>query len=341
MNQMEIWALLDKLLAKTETDIEKVFALRLKEIMFQMSEIHRKYSKDGKPPSYTDLNRYNRFQKEMEVISIGFNDDYKQLVQVIDKSRKAQYVENYLRHAYLFQMFSSTEMGFSIPSMAVITAAIANPVEFLTLPKVLEQHRNEIVRKINIEISQSLIAGEGYASMAKRIEKVVGFSQKKSRLVARTESSRVRSIAEEKVLEQASKHAKVTKKWMSALDNRVRVSHRFLDSKDADKNGLFHYKGNQTTEPSLWVGPDQASLSINCRCTTLKIVNGMIPEYRRGRNYSDPKFQKKLADRIDKYMADEGMTYRQALNKAQKEIQPPSVTIPYVSYDDWKNKLDS
>lgn len=335
MNQMEIWALLDSLLAKTESEIEKVFALRLKAILFQVSEMHRKYSIDGKEPSWTDLNKYNRFQKEMEVISKMFNDDYKQLVKLINQSLQTQYVEDYLRHAYLFQMFASTEMGFTIPSMAVITAAVANPVEFLTLHKVLEQHRNEIIRKINIEISQSLIAGEGYATMAKRIENAVSFNQKKARLVARTEAGRCRSIAEENAAEKASKHAKMDKVWQSALDLRVRAAHRELDGQKADKEGYFHYDGLKAKGPHLWF---RANLDINCRCVVIRLVNGMFPEYRRGRDYTDASYQQKLADRIDKYMED-GQTYAQSLKRAQKEIHPPNKVIKYVEFEDWKKEL--
>ncbi len=46
-------------------------------------------------------------------------------------------------------------MGFKIPSVEVIQAAITNPVEYLTLPKIFEAaHRNDIIRRLNIEIAQ-------------------------------------------------------------------------------------------------------------------------------------------------------------------------------------------
>ncbi|MED4461853.1 phage minor head protein [Metabacillus fastidiosus] len=337
MNQQEIHNRLDKLLAKAESDIEIIFAKRLKEILFRISEIYRKYGKGGEP-SWTDLNKYNRFQKEMEVISKMFSDDYRQLIKEVNKSMETQYVENFLMAAFLFQMASGEEMGFTIPSTAIVREAIANPVEFLTLPKIFKQHRDEIVRKINIEISQGLIAGESYADMAERIRKAVGFSQKKARLVARTEAGRVRSIADGKVADQASQYVKMGKVWMSSLDLRVRASHRKLDGQKADKDGYFHYKGMKAKGPHLW---GKADMDINCRCVVMHTVNDMIPEYRRGRDYMDIDYQQKLADRIDSLMADEGLTYLQSLKKAQKEVQPPSVTIPYVTFEEWKKKLAS
>jgi len=125
---------------------------------------------------------------------------------------------------------------------------------------------------------------------------------------------------------------------MSALDLRVRHSHRILDGKETDSEGYFHYKGWKAKGPHLWGVP---SMDIQCRCLKITKVNGMLPEYRRGRNYMDPDYQEKLADRIEQYMADDGVTYKQALKQAQREIQPPSTTLPFVSYNDWKKKFAS
>ncbi|KKB34636.1 Phage minor capsid protein [Bacillus thermotolerans] len=332
MNQLDIVEKLDKLLAKTESVIEEVFARRLKELHAQIGSMYRKYEKNGEL-SYTELNKYNRLQKEFEVISKMFNDDYKQLVREINQSLQAQYVENYLMHAYLFQVGLSTEMGFSMPKLDTVKQAITNPVDKLTLPSVMTEHRNEIIRKINIEISQSLIAGEGYTDMAKRIESAVNFSRKKAMLVARTESGRVRSLSDEAVEKQVSKHADMRGVWASSLDLRVRESHRKLDGQKTDKDGYFHYQGMKAKGPHLW---GKADMDINCRCVKLWLVNGMLPEYRRGRDYMDPGYQKKLAERVDKLMADEGITYVQALKKAQKAIKPPSRSFKYVTYEEWK-----
>jgi uncharacterized protein YoaH (UPF0181 family) len=338
MNQLDIEEALGKALAKTESDLEKVFNKRLKTILFQVSEMFRKYEKNGEL-SFTQLNLYNRYQKEMKLINELLTDHYREIVTAMQEQMEYQYVGKYLMTAYLIDMAvtDGTDMGFTIPSTGVIKAALLNPIEFLGLPKVMEQHRNEVARKINIEIAQGLIAGEGYATIAKRLEKQMGFSSKKARLVARTEAGRSRSIASEKVIAQASKHAKLEKVWCSMLDMRVRSSHRVLDSKEADKDGYFHYKQHKAKAPRLF---GVAELDINCRCVVLMKVNGKLPENRRERDYMDDKYQQKLADRIDKLMADEGLTYIQALKRAQKEIQAPSRVIPYISYSEWSKKLE-
>jgi uncharacterized protein with gpF-like domain len=270
----------------------------------------------------------------MKLISEQMTEDYRTIVKSIQEQVSYQYVTKYLMMAYIVEqsITPAPDMGFSIPSLATIKEALLNPIEFLGLSKVLEQHRNDTVRRINIEITQGLIAGEGYSDIAKRLENQLGFASKKARLVARTEVGRSRSIAAEKVFEQASEYAKMTKVWASMLDIRVRSSHRILDADEADKDGYFHYKKWKAKGPRLF---GVAALDIQCRCTVIMKVNGKLPENRRERDYMDDKYQQKLADRIDKLMADDGLTYIQALKRAQKEIQAPSRVIPYMSYEDW------
>lgn len=335
MNQLEIEEILDKLLAAAEVALEIVFAKRLKTILNQVARMYRKYEKNGEL-SFTELNKFNRFQKEMKLIGDSLTEDYRKVIKDIQAQTENQFVSKYLMTAYIIEMgiTDGTDMGFDIPSKGVITEALLNPIAELTLPKVMEQQRNEIVRKIKIELAQGMIAGEGYATMAKRIEKAVGFSQKKARLVARTEVGRARSIAAEKVMEKASEYAEMGAIWMSMLDHRVREAHQELDGKKTDKNGFFHYKAWKSKAPRMW---GIASMDIQCRCVKILLVNGKVPEYRRERDYMDDKYQQKMADKIDQYMADLGLTYKQALKKAQKEIQAPSRVIPFVSYDEWYN----
>ncbi|PZX07910.1 SPP1 gp7 family putative phage head morphogenesis protein [Psychrobacillus insolitus] len=335
MDQQEIQKKIDELITQSETVIEEVFARRLKELLYMVSDIYRKYTVKGKDPSYTDLNKYNRLQKELELIKKTLNADYRAVVKTLESAQETIYIQNYLMAAYLLEMTAEEDMGFSLPSMETIQEAILSPIEFLTLPKVMENHRNELIRRIHIEITQGFIAGEGYANIAQRLQKALGFSQKKARLVARTEGGRTRSISSEAVAEQASKHTKLGKVWMSSLDLRVRMSHRALDGKKADAEGYFHYKGLKAKAPLLW---GNAPMDIQCRCDVLYTVNGMLPQYRRGRNYMDEDYQKKLKERVNKYM-DEGKTFLQAFKKADKEIKPPSKVFDYVTYDDWKDKF--
>lgn len=333
-NQREIDLYLDKLLDQAESELDRLFLLRLRDIQNQVAAMYRKYSKNGEL-TFTDINKYNRFQKEMAIIAEKMTMDYRTIIKKMNATLETQYVEDYLRSAYVYEFEAQVPMGFAPPSQEIIKQAITNPIKALTLPAIFEQHRNEIVRKINIEIAQGLQAGESYSKVAARLEKVVKFSQKKARTVARTEGGKVRSIARQDSAEHATKHADMTKVWASNLDLEVRTSHRVLDGQEADKDGNFHHKGAKAQGPHLW---GIASMDINCRCSIIFKVNGKLPKVRRARNVEDAGYQQKLADRIDKYM-EQGMTEKQAEKKAKREIKAPSLVVPYQPYKEWVKTL--
>lgn len=218
------------------------------------------------------------------------------------------------------------------PSPVEVKKAVKNEDKALTLPKIFTKHRNKLAAGITDEINAGLKKGESYAQLAKRLEQQFDMSANRARLVARNESSRVRAVAQIAVEEQVKEFAKFGGLWLSALDARVRTSHRKLDGKRADSKGYFHYGVWKALGPHLWGIPH---MDINCRCQKLMLVNNQIPEYRRGRDYTDIKYQQKLADRIEQFMVNESLTYKQALKKARKEVLPPSVVTPYLSFDEW------
>ncbi|WP_231516887.1 phage minor head protein [Sporolactobacillus terrae] len=267
------------------------------------------------------------------MIAAQMTTQYQQLVTSLQSLLENTYLQNFMQSSYLYELAAQTPLGVTIPPLAVIQAAIKNPIPKLTLPSLMEHHRNEIVRKIDLEISQSLMAGEDYAKMAKRIEKAVGFSRAKAHNVARTEAGRVRSVARNDSAEIASKHANLVGVWNATLDMRTRPDHRKLDGQEADKDGYFHIHGLKAKGPHLF---GVAKEDCQCRCVKIFKVNGKLPDTRRARDYQDAAYQQKLADRIDKYMAD-GMTEKQAEKRAKKEISAPSVTIPYQPYNEWLN----
>jgi Phage Mu protein F like protein len=279
MNQNDIDKYLDEMIEQAEKDIDVVFAKRLKAINNQVAEWYRKYALNGSL-NRSEMYKYNRFQKEMELLKEQIQGDYKQLYKDIQKLLQDQYLQNYLRSGFTYEYSADVQMEYTIPSLATINQAILNPIAELTLSALLNNHRNEIIRKINIEIGQSLQAGEDYSTLAKRIEDTLGFSSVKAKRVARTEAGRVQSISRMESAKHAQKYATLTKTWNSTLDMDVRSSHRTLDNKEADEEGYFHFRGAKAQAPHLW---GIASMDINCRCNVLYLVNGKRPEVRRAR----------------------------------------------------------
>lgn len=280
-NQEEIDEYLDKIISKAERDIDKVFAARLKEIKAMIGKLFEKYSNKAGELTPADVAKYNRLEKEMKLIKENLKSDYKAVMKAINKLMETQYIENYMRSAYLYEMYTGKEMGFSAPSLEAIKQAAANPIPQLTLPAILERYRVELVNAISLQIAQGLLAGEGYAQIAKRVHGQMQLSLNKARLTARTEAHRVQVSARMDSAEHAAKHVKMEKMWSAALDTRTRLGHRKLDGKTVPINGLF-----KSIYGGIGKGPGhmhRAKDDCNCRCAIVYVVDGIKPDLRRAR----------------------------------------------------------
>jgi phage putative head morphogenesis protein, SPP1 gp7 family len=332
VNQQDIDKYLDNITSTAEQGIDRSFAATLKEILNEIARMYEKYASGDGTLTWTDMNKFNRLQQEMAAISGSISTQYQGVLKSLQSLTQNVYLENFMRSSYLYELAAQTALGVSVPSPETIQKVVQNPIDKLTLPALMQSHRTEIINKLHILISQSLMSGEGYTQMARRVQNAVGFSQAKARNVARTEAGRVQTLARLDSAEQAAKHADLQKVWMSTLDMRTRPDHRNLDGQEADKDGNFHIHEFQAKGPHLF---GVAKEDCNCRCTFIMKVNGQLPDTRNARDYQDAGYQQKLADRMDKLMADEGMTQKQAEKQAKKDIVPPNKAIPFQSYDEW------
>ena len=137
--------------------------------------------------------------------------------------------------------------------------------------------------------------------------------------------------------EKASKNVDMQKMWDATLDTRTRPAHRKLDGTVKSMDGLYKSPtGAIGPQPGMMMSPKD---DCNCRCSLIYLVDGKKPEIKRARNYEDPDYQQKLANKIEKYMI-EGYTESQATKLAQKEVTPPSLRVPYMAYEEWyKNRI--
>ncbi|TWJ84350.1 NAD(+)--arginine ADP-ribosyltransferase EFV [Bacillus licheniformis] len=301
MNQNDIDKYLDNEISKAEKKIDKLFVKRLKDINKQIAVMYQKYASGGEL-TYTDLNKYNRLRKELDFIAEKIDKDFRFILKEIDLLLEKQYVENYLRSAYVYEFEAQVKMGFTIPTAAVIAAAIENPIPELRLPVLMETARNQVISRITIEITQGLLAGEDYAKMASRIAKALDFGRAKARRIARTEAHRVQVSGRLDSAEKAAKKADLKKMWDSTLDTRTRIAHRKLDGKVVPFNGVFKsIYGGVGVAPGFMHNPKD---DINCRCSIIFLVNGQKPERRISR------------------------------------INGKNVVIPYMTYEEWKKQLE-
>ena len=338
MNQETIEDYLNELLDDAEDELDRVFLNRLKAMKQWLAELYDKYP-DGNGISRTEIYKYRRFEKEMQFIKANIQEDYKQAYALIYGLMASQFVENYIRSGYVYEMTLATDMQYAIPSAETIREAVTNPIKELTLNATLNTHRNQVLRRIRIELGQGIQAGESYSQMAKRLEKAFNFSRNKAKLTAVTEAGRSQSKGRLRSVEKVREYApdkKTDKLWLSSRDASVRHAHRVLDGQKAGKDDLFEYKGHKAPAPSLF---NIARLDVRCRCDTLLLIDNKKPDTMRVRDYDDVQYQQRLAQRIEEIMADEGKTEKQATRKARKQIYPPSKVQDFMDYQTWYESL--
>ena len=123
-------------------------------------------------------------------------------------------------------------------------------------------------------IEKGLLEGDSIEEIAQSISQSKVFGIKRSRTIARTESTKAINLASVQAYNTAMKDGiNIRKEWLSARDDVVRDTHQELDGQIVGVNELFTVPstGQQSVSPG---GFGEASEDINCRCTVLPIVEG-------------------------------------------------------------------
>lgn len=270
-NQHDIDGYIDRKIMTAEKEIEILFANRLKEIKQELADMFSKYQSDDVYVTWTEFNKYNRLNKELERIGQMLTQDYREVTKIIKQSQQNVYIEKYLMSLYLYEMASQTSMDFDVPTQAIIQKAIEQPVDLIKLVPTLERHRNNVLKKIRIEITKGIVNGKGYTHIAKALRDDLGMSKAQAQRVARTEAGRAMSQAGLDSAKVAKDNGLtgMKKRWLATKDNRTRDTHRHLDGKAIDIDDNFHSSSCVGQAPKLFVGVASAKENINCRCKLL------------------------------------------------------------------------
>ncbi|HDZ3345919.1 TPA: phage head morphogenesis protein [Staphylococcus aureus] len=273
-NQNDIDEYIDSLISKAKKPIEQLFANRLKEIKQIIADMFEKYQSDDVYVTWTEFNKYNRLNKELTRIGTMLTDDYRQIAKMIQKSQEDAYIEKFLMSLYLYETASQTSMQFDVPSKEVITSAIEQPIEFIRLVPTLQKHRDEVLKKIRLHITQGIMSGEGYSKIAKAIRDDIGMSKAQSLRVARTEAGRAMSQAGlDSALVGQKNGLQMYKYWHATKDTRTRDTHRHLDGAKKKIDEPFKSSGCVGQAPKLFVGVNSAKENINCRCKLMYYID--------------------------------------------------------------------
>ncbi|MCG1085202.1 phage head morphogenesis protein [Staphylococcus epidermidis] len=273
-NQNDIDNYIDKLINQAYKEIETLFAKRLKEIKQIIANMYEKYDRDEPQVTWTEFNKYNRLNKELNRIGQMLSQDYREVAKAIKQSQQNIYIEKYMMSLFLYEIASQTSMNFDIPTTQTIQTAIEQPIEFIKLVPTLQKHRDDTLKRIRMHITQGIMSGEGYSKIAKALRDDLGMAKAQSVRVARTETGRALSQAGlDSAMVAKDNGLDMKKRWYATKDTRTRDTHRHLDGTSVDIEDNFRSSGCVGPAPKLFVGVASAKENINCRCKLLYYID--------------------------------------------------------------------
>lgn len=285
-NQEDIDRYINALIKKAEDEIEILFSRRLKQIKQEIEEMFSKYQSDDVYVTWTEFNKYNRLNKELNRIAQMLTQDYRGVAKIIKQSQQNAYIEKFMMSLFLYEMASQTPMQFDVPTQAIIQKAIEQPIELIQLIPTLDRHRSNVLKKIRLEITRGIINGKGYTHIAKALRDDLGMSKAQAQRVARTEAGRAMSQAGLDSAKVAQRNGlDMYKYWFAVKDTRTRHTHRHLDGAKKKINEPFKSSGCEGQAPKLFEGDYSAKENINCRCKLLYYISeDELPDVMRVKN---------------------------------------------------------
>ncbi|MDC0827000.1 phage minor head protein [Lactococcus petauri] len=170
----------------------------------------------------------------------------------------------------------NVNLNFSFLDDSYLKALMNSPVAGKTLSQRLYKYRSRLAKQISDAISRGMAFGYSYSRIAQEIATISEASYRQALRIARTEGGRIRSNTTQKGYQEAkSKGVDLQKQWVATLDVRTRQDHGQLDGQIREVDELFEVNGYKGQGPRLF---GIAEEDINCRCTTVTVVNGVSPK---------------------------------------------------------------
>lgn len=264
---------------QSERAIRRVFQELLKDLREFLGVEYSTLSEDDKL-TYEILQRKGQYARFLEEVERRIN-----YITPNVSSEIRQLVENVYTLCYegmitaISKSNSSEEMKELLEGVSlnadIVKKAVENPISGLTLADTLERNRKEIIYNIKKQITVGLLNGDRMSSMARRIAGSVDNNYRKSIMIARTETHRVReagfldsSREINNTLDKGTTSLRMMKTWRTMKDERVRktrkANHRKLDGVTIPIDDYFNLgRGVKAKAPSQ---SGDASNDINCRC---------------------------------------------------------------------------
>lgn len=287
------------------------YSQSLKEVRSQLAKLYEQTDGD-----FTEANKYNRLANLEKKISQEIAKLTGKNANSLKAGIASMYAESFYRTAYVIDNQArkvGIQLSFGLLNPKVIEKAIDNPFDRYGKGKVkgtlgwLRRNRDNqqvLTRQLQEQITQGLVQGKSYQKTAKALKERFNTATYKAMRIAQTESHRVQQAARLDGLNEASNMGVIMKKqWMSTLDGNTRDVHQNMDGETVDTDKPFIVNGEYLQYPGDPVGSPENV--INCRCTSVGIIEGYEPKVRKARD-EDGK----------------------------------SVLVPYQNYNEWRKTLE-
>ena len=241
----------------TDKKIEKIYKQLIKDLNAFLSDYYIKYADDEGKLTGAMLEAQGGKAKFLEEVVKNVDSISPQVKREITKLVEDTYTACYKGMANAVKKAKTTaEVAEFTKGMSVrpevMKRAVENNISKLTLPRVLEKNRQEVIYDIQQTLNVGLVNGDRYETMSKRISERLNVSESKANNIVRTESHR---NVEGGFMDCAKNIQEgldgsdliYTATWRTMKDERVRPQQRRKNKKGhwkttISKNGANHIK---------------------------------------------------------------------------------------------------
>lgn len=247
--------------------LQKLYRELFNEINFDLYNLGEKYNVKGREMTISDLNKYKRLFKLRQELGKKIGLKYTELNQIMLTELKLLFKSTFYDTIELFRSKDRLKFTDVLLKDEVIETALNHEINKLTLSDRLERNRKKIIKSTIQTISKSLVLGQGVQKMSNNIKKLYDGDLKKSKRIARTETTRILNRAKHEGYKEARKKGiSFIEIWLPTNDSRTRDKHRDLKGVKKNKDGYFHINSYKAKYPGDF---GVAEMDINCRCTTI------------------------------------------------------------------------
>jgi hypothetical protein len=242
----------------TNKKLRAAYTASLREIQNELAEAYRRYAVKG-TLTYAEMAKYGRLESLEKQINAEIAKLSGSVNSTITSGTASMYDTGFLRTAWSIENELLANVGFTrLPKQAILEA-IDNPLAKGSLRRL--DFDTKI--RVNQAVTQSLINGESYAKMAKRLDDTAEFAYNNAYTIARTEGHRAVELGNLDAMQHAEeKGVKIKKIWVSNTDAKVRDTHQSMDGQKVAVSDDFKSPSGASGPAPGQMG--EASEDINC-----------------------------------------------------------------------------